>query len=609
MPEVSDRERGEQAVGRRAVLRAVAVGASGLGAAALFGCRSTGAPAAGTNGVAASNSGGEQKRKLLNDDLLALNDPAIPYPYVIAEPDTPPKRGGTLRHAWSYDLASLDPTKADSVTTNMVPDTVGDRLLEYEDGARVNPLRLKLRPGIATSWETSPDGLTLTFHLADKAKWQNKPPVNGRPFTAEDVRLVYERNRTTGVTKSYFDNVASVAALNQTTFQIKMKAPSADFPYLLAARTMPLYPMELIDGGQLAAATDAIGTGMWILTSIAKSSHVSFVRNPDYWQSGKPYLDAYEVKMVPDASARLAAFRVGQYENPELTSMKKTEADALVASKPDTNVIWSMVSTVGGTGSFFAWTNLEHPRWRDERVRQAMDLGLDRKRQVQQLYNGFGSAEIRELPWVFPFEKQPTTQAELGPYLRYDPAEAKKLLSAAGQENLTIDFLVSDRAAADSNLAFVIEQYRNIGVTLKTRTVEYASAQSQVATKQFPDIATGAFGFASQDAYYKDMVRTNGSQNYNGIKDPQIDQWASEQSTELDPAKRRGIQRKIWDLMGQKVYIPFAQATGGQVTGVWPKYVRNVWFGVGIFVAFHGANYGMHLANAWLDKDNPSGNA
>ena len=409
---------------RRAVLRGGLVGSAALAAAALIGCatRSSEKPAGAPAGAAG-------KPKLLNEDLLALNDPNLPYPWVVAEPDTPPKRGGTYRQGWSGDFASFDPIVSTSTTTHNVPQAVGDRLVDWVHGARVNPFKNQIVPGIATSWELSPDGLTYTFKLAPNAKWQNKPPLNGRPFTANDVRLVHERASTAGPLKGVFEGVAGLKAIDAHTYQIRLKRPQPDFLMPLAGRESELYPMEMIDNGALAKSADAIGTGAYILTSVARSSHASFVKNPDYWHHD-PYIEKIEIKVMPDAAARLAGMRAGtlDYANPWFVN--KRDADTFKASNPEMHIVWLPSPLLGG--SVIAHQNMNNPKWQDERVRQAMALGLDRKRFIDLVFQGYGTPFVRVLPWGFLFDKAPTVQAELGPWERYAPDEAKKLLQAAG---------------------------------------------------------------------------------------------------------------------------------------------------------------------------------
>ena len=542
-------------------------------------------------------------RKLLNEDMLAINDPNAPYPWIIPEPDTPPKRGGIFRDSWVFDIGSLDPTTSSSVTSTAVPSAVAEHVLDYVDGARENPFKQDLKPGLATSWEITPDGLTLTFRITNKAKWHNKPPVNARPFTAEDVRYVYERDRSTGVSRGYFENVASITAVDPTTLQMKFKAPQPDFLIFTAARESVIYAREQVDNGDLAKAVDVIGTGPFIITSLRKSDHVSYARNPDYWKPGLPYLDGAETRMMPDQAARLAALRAGQFEIASSIFNNKRDADALRKSNPEFNIVWNVV-VVGAP--LLGTINYDNAHWKDERVRQAMTLGVDRERQIKVMFDGYGFPNLRELPWPSIFDKPPTTPAELGPYLRYDPAEARKLLLAAGQENMKVDWYVQS-TTADSVVGFAVDNFKAIGVTVVPRIEQYVTVQQAFQQRRFPDTTNGSVNQQTTDSFYKDSLKTNGSVNLSGLSDPQIDQWADQESVEINPQKRREILRKIWDYMAVKAYKPMAGAGGGAPAAAWANYVRNYWGGNAINTFTFSTEPVRHLGTAWIDRDNPSG--
>ena len=164
--------------GRRAFLRAGALGGTGLAAAALFGCSSSqktpdAAPPAAGAGSAAP--------KAINEELLSLNDPSRPFPYIVAEYPATPKMGGTFRMSTQYDIANFDPTSGTSNTNIAVTASVTEGLVGLKHGPFGHPVRADLIPRLAKTWETSPDGLTITFNLDDNIKFQNIAPINGRP--------------------------------------------------------------------------------------------------------------------------------------------------------------------------------------------------------------------------------------------------------------------------------------------------------------------------------------------------------------------------------------------------------------------------------------------
>ncbi len=578
---------------RRAVLRGGLVGSAGLAAAALLGCSSTEKPTPGGAPAAAGASTGE---KLLNAAVVALNDPKLPYPFRLSEADTTPVRGGAFVHSWSLDTAGLDPTLSTSTGFNSIPGTVCNQLVQWVHGAKLHPFKMEVEPELARSWESSPDGLTITFKLPPNVKWQNKAPLNGRPFTAEDIRLVYQRDASgTSVLKDWFDNVDKMTAVDATTFQVKLKRPQPDFIIPLAGREATIYPMELVDNGWLKGIKDIIGTGPYMTTEIKPGTGTKYVRNPDYWEAGKPYFDTMETKFIVDPAASLAAFRAGQTHYLHNGPAKKKESDALVASMPGLKLIWSGQGLVGG--SAIGHINMANPHWQDERVRRAMLLALDRERYSAVVTEGYG-VSLRTPPWPFIFDKMPTG-AEAGPYQRFAPDEARKLLAAAGMTNFSFEYLTSTNASTTTD--FLVDAYKTAaGITMQLKTLDYIAYYSQYQANKFPDTAAGYVGGYSADAWYRDFFKTGGVLNHQNLSDPQIDTWADQQSSELDPKKRREILRKIWDLDAEKAYHPFEQVATVSAANAWVPGLRNATQGNSPYAAItEGTRY---FKDSWFEK-------
>ena len=585
------------ALSRRSAVRAGLLGGAGLAAAALIGCQS--ATPAPPPAAPAASSGGAAKPKLLNEDILAINDPNSKYPFVDPQYDLPPKRGGILKGAWNYDLAAMDPTVSTSNTTLAVVNTVGDRLLDRAHGARINPLKTDVIPGLATSWELSPDGMTYTFKLTDKAKFHNKPPANGRAFTAEDVQKVYERYRTTGVSRSYFTTVDSMKVVNPTTFQIKLKKPHPDFLIPLASRELVTYAIEMVDSGQLAKNQDVIGTNGYILVSAERGGLQKFTKNKDYWR-GDPYIEGIEWRAFPDQGgkdARLALYRTGQVDIGESIVATQREADAVKATNPDSIILSLPVVR----GAHILGYQMKNPKWQDDRLRQALSLAYDRLAYNQIINDGVGVPFINFLPWTYVFDKIPTADV-MGPWFRYDIAEAKKLLAAAGFENgFSFEFLRSPAYTIDASLSFTLDTLKKAGITVNAKTLDVTSFNTQWQSQSYPDTANGpGVGYVA-DTFYKEQVHTGASLNRWNISDSQLDEWSDQQSAELDPKKRKDLLRKIWDRMGQKMYHLDGPGSGGGGT-VYPPYLHNYRINAVISWLSPGGDWGTYTYEAWMDK-------
>ena len=567
---------GAGGIGRRSVLRGALLGSTGLAAAALFGCATTAtAPpvAAPAAGQAASG-----KQKLLNEDFLAFNDPKMPFPYIRPHPDLPPKSGGTWKHSTFYEPTGFDPTDGTNYGPHIVVDTVSESLMDIAHGARGHPTRYDLEPGVAKSWEISPDGLTYTWKLNGNIKFHNKPPVNGRAFTAEDVRAVYDRYAKVGASRDAFENVDSFRAVDPTTFQIKLKAPQTDFLAPLGTRQLTLYAIEQASNGDFKNMRDAAGIGAYILKDFQKSQLTSFVRNPDYWRGRPGYLDGIELKVTPEASSRLAAWRVGQVDFAITIATTLDDTIGVAKTRPDAQVTISPPTNSGAGVAL----NVANPKFADERVRQALSLAFDRQKYVDVVAKGNGAPQLGfHIPWYYVYDAMPTTGAAYGPWMRFDAAEAKKLFAAAGVEKLAFDVIRYAPYMGEGPVGFYIDQLKAQGITANFKTMDYTAFSSTWQVNKLEEGATGSVTGSNivADIYFKNFMKTGASGNRWRISDPEIDRWADEQSVELDPAKRRATLKKIWDKVGQKAYFPLENPAVLGAGTFYNPYIMNFTYG------------------------------
>lgn len=590
-------------VSRRALLRGGALGAAGLATAALIGC---GDDEEDEESVATAPSGGDSSQgddSSTGDDTVAtgpgvlIQNPDLPYPYNIPEPAKTPKAGGTLRVAASWDVSVFDPTKSAAGGTITVPNTVYNRLLGFAGGLHADPLgRLELEPELATSWERSPDGLTYTFSLTPGVKWQNIPPLNGRDFVAADAKFAYERYQAGGVHKSIWSSAESIDAVDDRTLKITLNKPLADFIWPLGGRYQTIFPHELVDDGSID--TTVIGTGPMIMTEAVQSDHVSFEKNPDYWQRDV-LLDGMEFRIMPDHSSRLAAFRAGQIEYAYALLGKRSDVDDVQKTNPDVQVLM-----YGGTaGGYGLGLNLQHPKFQDERVRQAISLAMDHETTIAIIYEGLGFS-LPNTPWAYLYDSPPTLN-ELGPWVtpQGNPEEARKLLEAAGVEDLDITAIYYAYGSYDTQRSELLPaQMEAAGIKFRSQLVDYTQFNSQWVPGKLEEATTtgwAAVGFDSDNYFYNQVHSTSPGNRWH-ISDPQIDGWAEQQQVELDSEARKAIQQKIWDRDLQMMYR-FPQA-GGYTYDIQQPWLRALRWGGALGSQSYYYDWGDQVASVWLDK-------
>ncbi|MCL5076092.1 MAG: ABC transporter substrate-binding protein [Chloroflexi bacterium] len=330
------------------------------------------------------------------DSLLASCAPApsptpvppTPTKVVVATPTpTPPKpkQGGTLVVALGANPEHLDISLSSSVMVGLPASAVTEGLV------RINR-EYQLRPALAKSWEVSTDGKTVTFHLRTGVKWHD-----GRPFTSADVRYTFEKlspvhPRAAPVLK----RVESIEAPDDQTVVIKLKAPFGPFLDICTAENIGIQPKHIFEGTdplKNPANLRPIGTGAFKFDSWKPGESIALVRNPDYWDPGKPYLDRLVFRVLPDSSARILALEAGDIDYISNYDIAFTDVARLEKSKE--------IVVERGRGHprvLLLFFNAKKTPLSDVRVRRALFRALDRQLMLDSAYGGIGGLGTSSIP-------------------------------------------------------------------------------------------------------------------------------------------------------------------------------------------------------------------
>jgi len=312
-----------------------------------------------------------------------------------------------------------------------VTEQIYDNVVDFERGGT------KVVPGLAEKWDISKDGLEYTFHLRHGVKWQsNKNFKPSRDFNADDVLFMFERQwkesdpyfKVTSSNHSYFGDMGmpkllkSVDKVDEYTVKITLNAPEAPFLSNLAMQFAGVqskeYAIAMLKAGTPEKIDqEPVGTGPFMLVQYQKDAIIRFKAFPQYW-GGKAKIDDLIFAITPDASVRWAKLQKGEchvmpYPNPaDIPAMRK-DASVTVLEQPGLNV------------GYLAYNTTKKP-FDDVRVRKAVNMAIDKKAIVDAVYMGTGIPAINPLPPTqWSYNKSVKDDA-------YNPAEAKKLLAAAG---------------------------------------------------------------------------------------------------------------------------------------------------------------------------------
>lgn len=469
-----------------------------------------------------------------------------------------PIRGGHVALPISGEPPDLDPssTLAFGLHTNIAP--VYSRLVRTVFPPEASgPADFTLMPDLAESWEQV-DLQTYIFKLRPNATWHDVPPLNGRAVTADDIVFAYDHYRTEGVQASAFDVLENIEATDESTVRVTMSRPYALFFETVTNPVRHIFPREAVERSSGLKETPILGSGPFMFESFERGSGFSAVRNPNYFEEGWPYLDSYEIRFIPDAATRIASFRSGDLALLGLASFEA--AEDVLGSNPDAVYL----ETVASHSVFSPAMNLNKPPFNDPRVRRAMSMATDRQGTVDALLSGHGITGWG-VPWVFA-QEEPWTEEQLGPWHRFDVAEAKSLLDAAGYEDgfsTTMNYFRYTEAMESEIQLFQASMKANLNIDIELGPLDYAGWFNNYTGMNWDGMAWGfQIGTSSgiDDFLYKNL-RSDSPINYYYVADDEIDALADQIRAEADEEARKDLIRQVFDIdhdMMYRLHTPYS---------------------------------------------------
>ncbi|PYF07297.1 ABC transporter substrate-binding protein [Ureibacillus chungkukjangi] len=496
-----------------------------------------------------------------------------------------PKSGGTYTILSAADPDMLDPHRQSSIYTHMMAGLVYNKLVSYETGPGVDYTDYNVVPDLAEDWTISEDGKVYTFFLRE-AYWHDKEPVNGRQVTAEDVVATMERIISLpGHQAALLSEVESIVAQDPQTVVFTLKQPFAPFLNFMANHFMWILPKEAMEG-KVDLATDAIGTGPFVLEKWEDNVQATYKKNPNYYEEGKPYLDEVIYKVVPDQGSRIAAFRTGQADG--IGQLSPEQLTQLQKTNPDITIFDALFPTQEQL-----YMNMERKPFDDIRIRKAISMAVDRQSMVNAIYGGgetSGPVNPSLGDWALPLEEREALQP-------YNPEEAKKLLAEAGYPNGFDTTMIVTNGYGEQLVRvaqWVAEDLRNIGINVEIEIVEYAAYFSERWPKVDYDMGIGyQTYFQEPDEWLRTQLHTNGSRNWYNISDPELDKMLDEQRLILDVNERKEYVHEIQRYVLENLVNPVTLTTYYTTT---PRhaYVKDL---------YPHASYGYgYLKDVWIDK-------
>ncbi len=592
---------------RRTLLRSGAVGATGLVAAALIGCdddddeaaapAATAAPATPTAAAATPTAAAATPAAAATARPTAAPATATPPPTPTPTPTPTPdpdaaKRGGEIVTVFFFARTSWDPHRATSpIQTQDHWGLVGNNLFVPD------PETFLAVGDLVTDWEWTGD-TTLVASLDPAAKWQPVPPVNGRAFTAADAVFNVERIAFSDFSpgRFLFSSLDSVEAVDDGTIQFNLNQPDANFLDALASLFNAMVSPEVAElaGNDLNDPRALIGTGPFISESHEEGIGGRYVRNPDYWRAGRPYLDAVEYRIVPDDTVQFGLFKAGEIDGP---ARVYPNSFGIELQGEEEFTVWHSGGEVRGYGGvLFA---VQREPFNDQRLRQAVHLAHNRQQMIEFQNDGFGS--LMTPGGRDPYFTIPDDELLQMPGYRVDKTadlvEAAKLVQAAAGGTLKVLQHTGESYAGQNEL--VQAQLAPIGIETELKVLPgrgIITTEDGAANEDMVMMATTRGGGDTVDHSFLQTFHPNGTQNPYGIDDPALTPMIDAQRQLLDIEERRDAYRAVERYILDNVYI--APGVRSQGFMFWKSEIMGYRFGLS-----GGGNVKTHLfEEIWIEK-------
>jgi peptide/nickel transport system substrate-binding protein len=460
---------------------------------------------------------------------IATTPPAAAQPTVAAQGQPTP--GGTLRAAIQTDLPNVDP-HYNAPSSYDALWVAFDRLIYMDE-------KLQPQPMLAETWEVAPDYKQVTFHLRKGVQFST-----GRELTSDDVKYNFMRVRDPKVGGGgwvTFSNWWNIDTPDKYTVVLR-----SDIPRPLVFDNLETF--NIID--QVTAEgpngkTQAVGTGPFVLKEWVQGDHISLVKNPNYWQTGRPYLDGIEYRISPDAQSMVSQFEAGALDmalNPALQD----------AGRLKSNPQYQVVINPNSGRYYTAGWNVANAPLDSKLVRQALNFAMNRQRFVDTVL--LGLSRPATLPWI---PTSPAYDAATANYFTFDLDKAKALLAQAGVGPFAMEYLISPNFPELSTFGQIYQaDLATIGVTLSIKQTESAAFFSAINNRTYP----GMFAITSARANLAPGITVLSTQGFNpdlnneGFSSAAYSAITSAISTETDAQKQKELYAQLNTLLVDEAF-------------------------------------------------------
>jgi dipeptide transport system substrate-binding protein len=447
---------------------------------------------------------------------------------------------------------------------------VFSRLVEFEPGTT------KIMPALAESWDVSDDGLSYTFHLRKGVKFHQVGKFSPtRDFNADDVIATFNRMwkaddpyaKVSGGAYDYFndmgmpDLLASIDKVNDYTVKFVLKKPESPFIANMGMDFAAIHSKEYMDAMMKAGTPEMVdqvpvGTGPFIFSSYEKDSKIVYKANANYFR-GKQPIDNLVFSITPDQAVRTAKLQAGECD----VAPYPAPAD-LPMLEQDTNL--QVLKQEGLNVGYLAF-NVQKKPFDDKRVRQAINMAIDKDSIISAVYQSAGKPAKNPIPpTIWSYDDAITAYP-------YDPEKAKAMLAEAGVTNLSTDLWympVQRPYNPDAKKIAELMQadLAKVGITAELKTFEWGEYRKRLQAGEHQMGLLGWTGDNGDPDNFMGVLLSCGSAREGGQN---IAKWCNQDFTKLideakltaDVGKRTELYTKAQEIFHEEApWLPIAHS-------------------------------------------------